>query len=385
MLDCQRFQFQIPEDIVYLNCAALAPLSKAVEAAGIKGLQKKSKPYTILKSDFFDPVVELKKSFAQLIQLDDYRRVAIIPSVSYGMGNVVQNVKIIPGKNHILLIDEQFPSNYYPWKHWADQHQIELRIIKTPSHNKDRAKHWNEAILKAINPETLLISMPHIHWTDGNLFDLEKIRAKTKNLDALLIVDGSQSVGALPTDITRLQPDALICAGYKWLMGAYGLGLAYYGAYFDDGVPIEHSWFNKKNSADFTALVNYQTAYQEQAHRYNVGEQSNFIAIPMLIEAIKNLLQWKVKNIQDYCRKLVANPIQELLEMGCHIEDAQYRAAHLFGVRLPKQVEITKVLAQFQKQQIYVSQRGEALRISPHLYNNEEDFLKLIQAIKDAW
>ena len=50
-----------------------------------------------------------------------------------------------------------------------------------------------------------------------------------------MIIDGSQSVGALPFSIKDIQPDALICAGYKWLFGPYGCAYGYFGPYFDNG------------------------------------------------------------------------------------------------------------------------------------------------------
>ncbi len=385
MLTCQSHQFQLPSTITYLNCAAQSPLPLNVEAAGIKGVQRKSLPHTIGQSDYFDPVVELKKRFAQLLHLTDFQRVAIIPAVSYGMANVVQNIKIVPGKSEIILLEDQFPSNYYPWKVWADQHQITLKIIKAPKAAPDRAKVWNERILAAITPATLAVSLPQIHWTDGTLFDLEKIRTKTKALAALLIIDGSQSVGAMPMHLDQLQPDAVICAGYKWLMGPYGFGLAYYGPYFDNGQPIEQSWINRKDSDNFARLVNYQGEFKEKANRYSMGEHSNFIAIPMLLQAIENLLAWEVEQIQRYCENLIAKPVEELQTMGCLIEDPAYRSAHLFGIRLPKQVAMEAVMTQFQQQQIFVSRRGNTIRVSQHLYNQAEDFEQLIGAIKMAW
>jgi selenocysteine lyase/cysteine desulfurase len=68
--------------------------------------------------------------------------------------------------------------------------------------------------------------MGHVHWSDGSRFDPAEIGARARAVGAALIIDGTQSVGALPFDVRALFPDALICAGYKWLMGPYGIGLA---------------------------------------------------------------------------------------------------------------------------------------------------------------
>ena len=135
--------------------------------------------------------------------------------------------------------------------------------------------------------------MPHIHWADGTLFNLMAIREKTREHDALLIIDGTQSVGALPFSVAKIQPDALICAGYKWLLGPYALGVAWYSDYFNDGEPLEHNWLNRLQSEDFTRLTQYQEKFQDKADRYSVGESSNFILVPMLIRALEQLLQWQ--------------------------------------------------------------------------------------------
>ncbi|MDZ7647737.1 MAG: hypothetical protein U5K54_11465 [Cytophagales bacterium] len=107
--------------------------------------------------------------------------------------------------------------------------------------------------------------------------------------------------GRYHLDIKEIRPDALICGGYKWLMGPYSLGLAYYGEYFDQGIPVEENWINRLHSENFAGLVNYESDYQPGALRYEVGEHSNFILVPMLLEALEQINQWKPVNIQKYC------------------------------------------------------------------------------------
>jgi selenocysteine lyase/cysteine desulfurase len=220
--------------------------------------------------------------------------------------------------------------------------------------------------------------MAHIHWADGTLFDLAAIRKRTRENDALLIIDGTQSVGALPFDVATLQPDALICAGYKWLLGGYSLGLAYYGEYFDQGTPIEENWINRAESENFAGLVNYQEDYQGGALRYEVGEHSNFILIPMLRAALQQINQWGVENIQAYAKNLTKDLVTKLKAQGCWIEDEAYRVAHIIGVRLPDGVEVAQVKDLLASQQIYVSVRGNSIRVSSHVYNSTEDIQKLL-------
>jgi len=165
------------------------------------------------------------------------------------------------------------------------------------------------------------------------------------------------------------------------MLGPYSIGLAYYGDYFDDGTPVEENWLNRKDSEDFAALVLYQEAYQPIALRYEVGEHSNFILVPMMLAALKQINKWKPENIQEYCARITRKPIELLREGGFWIEDENYRGHHLFGIRLPKHADIGKIKQQLQKNKISVSVRGDALRVSPNIYNSESDLMKLVKVL----
>ena len=152
---------------------------------------------------------------------------------------------------------------------------------------------------------------------------------------------------------------------------------------FNDGEPIENNWINRFNSEDFTQLVNYQSEYQPKAGRYNMGECSNFNLVPMLTKSIEQLVEWKPENIQAYCENISKKAIDKLRNLGCFVEDETYRANHLFGVYLPKHIKLDKLKATFQENNIYVSYRGDAIRVSPNVYNSESDFEKFISCFEE--
>ncbi|OJJ20794.1 aminotransferase class V [marine bacterium AO1-C] len=383
MLTCQKELFSLPEEVTYLNNAYMAPSLKSVSEAGLQGIHQKNTPYVISPQDFFAPTETLREDYAHIINATNPQQIVTVPSISYGIANAAQNIDFQAG-DEILLIDEQFPSNYYIWERLAREQQLTIKTITPPTTLENRGQLWNESILEAINAKTKVVSMGQVHWADGTKFDLMRIRQKTRMVDALLILDGTQSVGALPFDVQVIQPDALICAAYKWLMGPYSIGLAYYGEYFNQGKPIEESWMNRYNSEDFANLVNYQDAYQPGALRYEVGEHSNFILIPMLSAAIRQINEWGVENIQEYCRRLTTPFIEQLQKLGCWVEDEAYRGAHLFGVRLPEGVDVTEVKNTFAQEKIYVSVRGNAVRIATHLYNDEKDWQKLLNCFEQV-
>jgi len=239
----QKHLFELSEEITYLNGAYMSPQLTSVTEIGLQSVQRKARPNEVLPEDFFNQKEILKQRFASLIHAPDYKNTAIIPSVSYGIANAANNVPIKKG-DEILLVDEQFPSNVYIWQEVAKKKDATIKIIKPPEGSENRGKLWNENILKAITKKTAVVAMAQVHWADGTLFDLKTIRQKTKSVHAMLIIDGTQSIGAFPFSIQKIEPDALICGGYKWLLGPYSLGMAYYSDTFNDGTPIEHNWMN---------------------------------------------------------------------------------------------------------------------------------------------
>src|SRR4051812_12231901 len=115
MLTCKAAKFSIPQKVTYLNCAYMSPMMKSVEKAGYRALRVKRNPVSIKPEDFFLESDKLRAEFSKLINISDPKRVVIIPSVSYGMASVAKNLNIGKGQ-HIIVANEQFPSNYYPWQ-----------------------------------------------------------------------------------------------------------------------------------------------------------------------------------------------------------------------------------------------------------------------------
>jgi len=382
MLANQKDKFRLPENVSYLNGAYMSPSLKSVEKIGHKAISQKCFPYEIGAKDFFIHSENLRKQFASFIEVTDYQNIAIIPSVSYGMANVANNVTL-KNNDEIIIVDEQFPSNVYVWQKVAQKNNASIKIIKPPTTFEKRGEIWNQSILDAINDKTKVVTLGPLHWADGTLFDLKAIREKTKAHNALLIIDGSQSVGALPFSVKEIKPDALIVVAYKWLLGPYSFGMAYYSDYFNDGEPIENNWINRFNSEDFSGLVNYESRYQPKAGRYNMGEYSNFVNTPMLAKSLEQLQEWNPQQIQEYCYQISKKVITELRAIGCFIEEDKYRAKHLFGVYLPKHINLDKLKSKFKEHNIFVSFRGEAIRVSCNVYNDEGDFEKLVDCFKN--
>jgi selenocysteine lyase/cysteine desulfurase len=264
----------------------------------------------------------------------------------------------------------------------ASKHNAQVVVVNRPK-TEQKGAAWNQAILDAINTQTRVVAMPHVHWTDGTVFDLEAVGKKCRSVGAALVIDGTQSIGAYSFDWNRIQPDAVICAGYKWLMGSYGLGLAYLGERFDQGSPLEDNWMHRTGSDRFAELVNYQPKYRPKAQRYNMGEASHFTAVAMLTAALDQLLEWGVSSIEQYTSRLTSLVDEALVPLGFRMEDEAFRAPHLFGIRLPDHLSPESVAATLKEAGISVSVRGTSIRVSAHVYNRQQDLLALHNALKE--
>lgn len=378
-LRCQREQFSIPRDVHYLNCAYMGPLSLATQEAGIGGVRRKGCP-TLSAADFYTESDEARRLFAQIINAPDPNRIAIIPSVSYGVATAARNLPCRAGQN-IVVTGEQFPSNVYAWRKLAKARAAQLRTV-SPLSVKQRGAAWNDALVEAIDERTAIVAVPNVHWTDGTWFDLERVGDRARAYGAALVVDATQSVGALPFDVQKIRPEALICASYKWLLGPYSLGFAYYGERFNHGEPIEENWIIHEGSEDFRGLVNYRDAYQPGALRYDVGERSNFALMPMAIAAMRQIIAWQPERIQAYCGALFSEALDEIRSLGFAVEQEPWRATHLFGVRMPAAIDLQGLHELLQRANVSVALRGSALRVSPNVYNNEEDVAALLACLR---
>jgi selenocysteine lyase/cysteine desulfurase len=256
-LASQRHLFEIPDDVAFLNCAYISPLPRASLFAGDRGLRRKAQPWTVA-ADFFTTSETVRRLFADLINADA-DDVAFAPAVSYGMAQAAHNIPI-RRTQRIVTLSEQFPSNVYPWMDLAERSGAAFVSVPRPGDDD-----WTSALLSFIDRSTGIVAVPQCHWTDGGLIDLEAIAAACRRVGAALCVDATQSVGALPFDVKRIDPDFVGVASYKWLLGPYSLGFLYVAPRWQRGRPIEHNWIAREGSEDFAGLVNYSHDFQSGA------------------------------------------------------------------------------------------------------------------------
>lgn len=369
MIPCQRELFDIPDDIAYLNCAYTAPLLRIAAEAGHAALKAKSNPWTITSNDFFTTIETARGLFARLIG-SETDAVALIPAVSYGIALAANNVPVREGQE-IIVLQDQFPSNIYSWMRLAQEQKANVHIVQRPPDS-----NWTSAVLAAINDHTAIVAVPNCHWTDGTLLDLVKIGAASRSAGAALVVDGIQSLGAMPFMVKDVQPDFLVAGSHKWLLGSYGFGFCYIDPKWHSGRPLEENWLNREGSEDFSRLVDYREGYQPGARRFDMGEASSFILSPVATAALDQVLAWGVENIAATLRVRTDDIALRAEQLGLSVAPPNARAPHLIGVSKPGGFG-SDLPANLAKENVYVSVRGDAIRISPHLYNTDEDIDRL--------
>ena len=373
-LGSQRDLFEMPEDIVYLNCAYMSPQLRSAREIGERAVSRKSRPWEITPGDFFEEAEEVRALFARLVG-GDVDGVAIIPSVSYGISVAAANVPVGEGQK-ILILDDQFPSNVYAWRGLAERSGARLVTVPRPEDFD-----WTRALLEEINADTAVVAVPNCHWTDGSLVDLARIGESAREAGAALVVDAIQSLGAHTFDVSEVRPDFLVASSYKWLLGPYGVGFMHVGENYREGEPIEHNWINRRGSQDFSRLVAYQDAFQPGARRYDVGERSNFALLPMAAEALRQLIDWEVGNVSETIGILTDLIEQRAEERGITAIPKASRARHMIGLMLGPDAP-DDLATRLTTHNVFVSVRGESVRVSPHLYNTEWDVDVLFEILE---
>src|SRR5262249_23862857 len=320
-LASQRHLLDIPDDVAIMNGAYISPWPTASLIAGDRGLRRKAQPWTIAAADFFTSSETVRKLFAELINADA-DDVAFAPAVSYGMAQAAHNIPIRKTQR-IVTLSEQFPSNVYPWMDLAERTGAAFVSVPRPGDDD-----WTSALLSFID------AVLQCHWTDGGLIDLEAVAAACRGVGAALCVDATQSLGALPFDVKRVDPDFVGVACYKWLLGPYSLGFVYVAPRWQRGRPIEHNWIARQDSEDFAGLVNYSHDFQPGARRFDVGERSNFALMPVAEASLKLISDWTVPRILETLR-LRTSAIAERAraEFGIASVPAHRRAGHYLGLR----------------------------------------------------
>ena len=373
MIASQRHLFDIPDEITYMNCAYLSPLMRSVLEAGRRGLERKARPWEILAKDFWEGPNRARELFAGLINADA-DGVAVVPSASYGMATAARNLPLSSGQTAVVL-EDQFPSNVTHWADLAAEQGAELKTVPRPADSD-----WTARILEAIDKHTGIVALPNCHWTDGTLIDLVAVGVRCREVGAALALDITQSIGAMPFDAAAVQPDFLVGAGYKWLMTPYSIGFMWVAPQHRAGKSLELGFIARAAHPRFNHITGHDLPFTVAGHRFDVGESGNFALMPAACAAMEQLSEWGPAAIQETLAAYTAPISAGAREQGLLVAEDRARAGHFVGIRFPGGLP-DQAVERLAARTVFVSKRGDSLRITPHLYNNEADRERLLAGI----
>ena len=146
--------------------------------------------------------------------------VAITDNTTHGVNIIAQGVQWHKG-DHILIPDNEFPSNVYPWLNLAAQG---VHIERVPT---QQGKFSVDDIAQRINPKTRLVALSHVGYLSGFRANLEAIGDLCASKNVLFFVDAAQSAGLIDIDVKKAKISALSTCSWKWLRGPVGAGFLY--------------------------------------------------------------------------------------------------------------------------------------------------------------
>ncbi len=377
MLPCQRHLFSIPEDVTYLDAAYMTPIPNVAVDAGDRGVRIKAAPWEMTAASYYDDVEKARRLAASFIgaEADD---IAVVPATSYGIAIAAANVTVTPG-SVILMMDNEHTSHRYAWYELAKRKDARVVTVQ-----RRPEEEWAPKIVAAIRGSDAPVSVVAgtiLHWFEGTRVDIEAVAQATHEAGAALVMDGTQWVGALPFDVSRVRPDFLSFATYKFLLGPYRLAFLYAsGPWQEKGHPIEfHSW-NRVGGERSDFYLETMPDYLPGARRFDMGERSDFAVVPIAIAAMELLTSWGGAAVHERLVHLNHIIWEEAIRRGFSGPREDLRTGHIAVVELGDRFR-PDLAQRLREEKAVITVRGTKMRITPHVYNDEADIRRFFKIV----
>ncbi|MDV7145380.1 aminotransferase class V-fold PLP-dependent enzyme [Tropicimonas sp. TH_r6] len=371
LLPDMRSEFDLPREIVWMNCAQMSPMHASVVAAGQASVMRKARPWEAVPASFLPELEQTRAAFAALLNATS-DSIAILPACSYGIATAARNIPLGPNRN-VVIVEEQFPSNRLIWERRCAESGATLKTAR-----RTGAGDITGPMLEAIDRATAVVACGAVHWTDGTPIDLVAVSARAREVGAALVLDLTQSLGAIPFDAQAIDPDYAVAPSYKWLLGPYSLGGLYVAPRNWDGTPLEESHMDRSDR--LAAMAGATPPYDAGARRFDVGEKVNFQLMPMLLASLSLLGQLGPDRIAETLRRKTNWLADALAERGFELPPNHLRSPHFFGT-LPPERAPDDLGARLEAEGVYLSTRNGKLRLAPHLWNDAEDLDRFLSAL----
>lgn len=369
-----RDQFPVTQNWVFLDHAAVAPLSLPAQTALVEWADDAARNGSVHLTRWTARVRQVREAAARLIGagLDE---IAFVKNTSEGICFVAEGFPWNPGDN-VVTAAEEYPSNLYPWinlKHRG----VELRRVAT----RER-RIWPEDLLAATDSRTRLVAISFVEYASGYRNDLEAIGTACRQRGICFLVDAIQGLGVLPLSVQAWPVDFLSADGHKWLLGPEGAGIFYIRKELIDFLhPISVGWKSVVGAIDFST-IDFRlkaSAGRWESGSLNVGGiVSMGASIDLLLKAGIDHVAERVLGLTDYlCDRLR----QEKFDVYSS-RRSQDRSG-IVSIAIPAQA-MDACLRACRDDAIIIAQRAGRLRVSPHFYNSDEEMDRLVRALVRA-
>jgi selenocysteine lyase/cysteine desulfurase len=365
------------EKATYLNLAGQSPVPKV----GIKALQRaiewKNSPHTVPDKEYFDGPNRVRAAIAKLIgaQPDE---IALTAGASAGTQAVAYGLEWKPGEE-VITASGEFPLQYATWKPMEEREGTVVKVVKAAG-----VFHSADDFIAALTPRTRLASVSHVRFDDGSMLNAAKLAAACQANGTLLLLDVSQSCGAVSINVSQLGADFLVCAGYKWLLGPFGTGFFWCKQeHIAKMRPGPFYWMAAEGVNNFADLAAAPPKPANAARRWDAAETANFYNLAAMEAGLELVLRAGPETVIAHNHALIEQLFARLPLDRCVVASPTERAQRgPYGCFQARTAEKTKELYnKLRSENVITSLREGKIRVSPYLYNSERDIDRLLRVI----
>ena len=366
-----RDAFPACEGRAYLNCAAVAPGSARVRAAINTWLDDHTAQGNMGSKEWWARAAEVRARTAELIGASP-EEVAFVKSTSHGLAMVAEGLDWRPGDEVAVASTIEYPSNVYPWKHLADR-GVTLREIRVVD-----GAVTPESVEEAMGPRTRLVTVSSVQFASGHRTDVDAIGRLCRDRDVLFVVDAIQQAGAFPIDVKASGIHAMAACSHKWMLGLLGIGFLYVDRDLLPNLrPALVGWYSVEDPFAFDG-----TRFDLRTDASRLEEAApTFPMVYGLGAAVEMLLEAGVANTAAHITALLDRAASSLEAIGCEVSPAPEHRAGILMIK-PASADVDAIAEACLERRIAVSVRRGRLRLSPHLYNNEDDIDALVDLLR---
>jgi selenocysteine lyase/cysteine desulfurase len=369
--------FPICKTLNYLNAASIGPVPKPVIDISTKFAADIARGGTkTLDEEKEDMIYDgLREEGSKLLKCQP-EDIAVFNSVSEALNCITWSLELKKGK--LISTNIEFPSVTYPALRMAHKEKnISTILVK--------AVNWYvdvEDIIKEIDDSTKVVFITHVENLTGQIHDITRIAKRAHEIGAIVIVDGIQAAGYIPLDIKKLKADVYITGSYKWLCAPFGTAIAYISKdLYECLYPLFVGWRTSEKIWDFNAE---KIIYPSTARKFEYSTSAYGVKLGM-VESIKYMRQIGIEKIFRHDMKIdevLREELSRLDELEL-ISLQDHGPIATFSIKGKDSTEISMKLKKLERP-VELSVRNGLIRVSPHLYNSEEDIIQFINGLKQV-